>query len=445
MTATALGADIAKADEALAALESSSDPAAREAPARALPQLVSRESAAITRAAAAVGEMERLRAVEKELETVRREAWENLVQFGGRRIPGGSKAKADAVEAAHRHNDRLGAIEARLRPAYAAQVQLAEAAVRRGRRLDQLRRIAPAAGKALGEDEESARLAGTIESALGGMPPELLAGFEPDPRDPPPADAGRRCLWHYLACRRIEAYNRPLEAALLDPQEVQHARLLNAYRERLGVLPLELDARLVQSARRHSREMIDGWYFSHYSPTESLRTWSQRMRAAGYDRPADENLHFGRYEGAASFWRLFDSPGHHWAMTRPQYTSLGVGRWDLAWTEDFGADARLMTATLGGAVKGDRPRRRPRPSARDAAKTAQPGGLPAAEDLRPVRARAGHRGRPGTDDRPHGSAGAHDWNCPTTIQASTWILELSRTIKPNRRRGDDGDSQEGRR
>jgi hypothetical protein len=52
----------------------------------------------------------------------------------------------------------------------------------------------------------------------------------------------------------------------------------------------------------------------------------------------------GRWDGEESFWKLFYSPGHHRAMVSQRYTALGVGRWDMAWTENFGAGRRLMLA-----------------------------------------------------------------------------------------------------
>ncbi len=117
--------------------------------------------------------------------------------------------------------------------------------------------------------------------------------------------------------------------------EIAHARKVNSYREMLGMPPFELDARLIQSARRHSKEMIDLWYFSHWSPTQSERSPFARMAHAGYELGSNENITMGPFAADDAFWNLFNSPEHHRAWVLPQNTTFGVGKWENAWTEDI--------------------------------------------------------------------------------------------------------------
>jgi hypothetical protein len=299
-----------------------------------LKQLVNGDADVVAKSSAAVGELAKLRATEKELEAARQAAWENL-----RGLTGGPKD--ETVTAAKKNHDKLSALLSRLNATYAHESRAAEALARRSARLESLRIVDRTAAAV--PDADTGRLTKLAEAAVG-FAPSVVAEYQNTDVLAPPQEEERRGLWLYVVSRRIDAYNRAEVEPLMERGEVTHARRLNGYREMLGLLPLELDARLVQAARRHSKEMIDLAYFSHSSPTEGLRTWFQRMAAAGYDRPANENIHMGRWDGEESFWKLFYSPGHHKAMVSERYTALGVGRWDMAWTENFGAGRRLMLA-----------------------------------------------------------------------------------------------------
>jgi uncharacterized protein YkwD len=301
----------------------------------ALKQSVAGEADVVAKASAAAGDPANVRAAEKELDAARQAAWDNL-----RGLRGGPLD--DTVKAAKQHHDRLNALVARLNVTYAHHLRAAEALAHRQERVEALRRLNRAAAAAA--EADTARLAALAEAAIG-FPPAVVAEYQASRDLVSPEEEDRHGLWLYVVSRRIESYNRTEVEPLMERGEVAHARRLNAYRELLGLLPLELDARLVQSARRHSREMIELAYFSHTSPTEGLGSFFDRMAAAGYDRPANENIQLGRWDGDESFWKLFYSPGHHKAMVAPRYTALGVGRWDAAWTENFGAGQRLMLAT----------------------------------------------------------------------------------------------------
>jgi uncharacterized protein YkwD len=309
-------------------------PTTRPLSAAGLKQLVTGDADVVTKSSAAAGDLSKLRAAEKELEAARQSAWENL-----RRLTGGPKD--ETVTAAKQNHDKLSALLTRLNATYAHQSRAAEALARRSARLDTLRTLDRTAAAVAAAD--TGRLTKFAEAAVG-FAPAIVAEYQTADVLAPPQEEEQRGLWLYVVSRRIDAYNRAQVEPQMERGEVTHARRLNAYREMLGLLPLELDARLVQSARRHSKEMIELSYFSHSSPTEGLHSPFHRMAAAGYDRPANENIHMGRWDGEESFWKLFYSPGHHKAMVSQRYTALGVGRWDMAWTENFGAGPRLMLA-----------------------------------------------------------------------------------------------------
>jgi uncharacterized protein YkwD len=310
-------------------------PTTRPLSAAELKQLVIGDADVVAKASTAVGDLAKLRAAEEELETHRRSAWENL-----RRLTGGPKD--ETVKAGKQNHDRLSVLLTRLNATYGHQSRAVEALARRAARLESLRKLDRTAAAVA--DADTARLTKLAEAAVG-FAPSFVAEYQTTDLLTPPEEEDRRGLWLYVVSRRIDAYNRVQVEPLMEHGEVAHARRLNAYREMLGLLPLELDARLVQSARRHSKEMIGLSYFSHASPTEGLRSPFHRMAAAGYDRPANENIHMGRWDGEESFWKLFYSPGHHKAMVSERYSALGVGRWDMAWTENFGAGRRLMLAS----------------------------------------------------------------------------------------------------
>jgi len=156
-----------------------------------------------------------------------------------------------------------------------------------------------------------------------------------------PADLPKRNLWFYRMCRQIEAYNAGFEN-LLDKEEMNNLRLTNAYREVLGILPLEIDARLIQAARRHSKEMYELKYFDHRSPNPSELDFERRYLNAGYKDLGSENIAHGSGSGEINFKVWFESPSHHVNMLRPGNNSIGVGRWNVYWTANFGNGPRLM-------------------------------------------------------------------------------------------------------
>jgi uncharacterized protein YkwD len=158
-----------------------------------------------------------------------------------------------------------------------------------------------------------------------------------------PKEPAKWNFWFYRMCRQIEAYNASFEN-LLDKEEMVNVRATNAYREALGILPVELDARLIQAARRHSKEMVELKYFSHHSPNPSEKDFERRYLNAGFKDLGSENIAMGMSSGEAAFKIWFESPGHHVNMVRPGNTALGVGRWKNYWTANFGNGPRMMSA-----------------------------------------------------------------------------------------------------
>ena len=326
---TALGDDLHQSIDALRQLGAAGEPG-RDALSGVLPVLFLRDAGTLeTEAAGASTQLQKLHAAEAEIEPLRAAQLDLIANL--------THDAKQLLEARHNY-DKLSAIQSRLAAGYTHPLRVLDTLARRSQCLSLTKPTDPLPASAA-DGERLDRLA---EQALG-MPPAAAQRFLAGPLRPP-ADRTRRPLWFYLSCRRIEAYNRTIEPAL-NAAEIAHARRVNFYRELLGLLPYELDARLTQAARRHSKEMVDLWYFGHYSPTESERDPFVRMAHAGYPNPSGENLQMGSWTGEEAFWRLFNSPGHHRQWTDPDSTALGVGKWENAWTEDFGATARLMTAT----------------------------------------------------------------------------------------------------
>lgn len=156
--------------------------------------------------------------------------------------------------------------------------------------------------------------------------------------NPQPRSGIGKGVWLYKAARTIERYNLD-HATENTPGEFEVLLKVNEYREALGLLPLELDPRLIDAARQHSRWMVESGNFSHESDLPGRKTHGQRMDRVGYKwRSAGENLAFGTGElntPQAMFTGWFDSPGHHRTMLG-DYIHLGVGQYENHWTQNFG-------------------------------------------------------------------------------------------------------------
>lgn len=151
-----------------------------------------------------------------------------------------------------------------------------------------------------------------------------------------PGVAGlNRAIWLYNAGRAIEAYNAT-KAGEMTPDEYGVFAEVNRYREALGLLPLEYHAALRDSARGHSDWMKEAGKFDHEDERPGLKTFSDRIRKAGYKWvEAGENIAHGHRNPQAVFLGWFDSPGHHRNMLG-NYTHMGIGKTEWYWTQNFG-------------------------------------------------------------------------------------------------------------
>lgn len=324
-----LGPDPAAACEAAREL-SGMGPAQQRILAVALRTVLTRDKAVVDKAV--TGDLSRLRRYEEKLVEQRGAALANI-----RNLENGS-----SIAVAREHFDRLLDLLSQLEGLYSLRSQIGDVLDRRAILLPLYRQAAPA-GDTMFNDAPEAKLAAVAEKAMG-MSAAAEKAVGDISQGPQPQGGSEKLLWFYRSCRKIEEYNKTV-VLVMGVEETKNLGMVNLYRECLGILPLEADARLVQSARRHSREMVGLGYFSHDSPTASERSHVQRMKNAGYVGGCSENIATGVRSGEKAFWMWFDSPGHHKNMAGGT-SAIGIGRWGNTWTQNFGTGNRLMLLSL---------------------------------------------------------------------------------------------------
>jgi len=155
-------------------------------------------------------------------------------------------------------------------------------------------------------------------------------------------------LLQRLRDERVRAYNAAFAGA--NPHdygqaptgnEVEQVRITNDYRIMMGRRALEIDPRLVQSARGHSRDMTQGGFFDHTSPIPGKRTPFERMAKAGYPGGGGENISLGMESPQATHDGWYNSSGHHRNILGAGWTAMGSGQDGRHWTQNFGQAATL--------------------------------------------------------------------------------------------------------
>lgn len=128
----------------------------------------------------------------------------------------------------------------------------------------------------------------------------------------------------------------------LTADEATMVKLVNQERTKAGLKPLEVDLRLVQTARAKSQDMVKNNYFSHTSPTYG--TPYQQMKAAGitgYSVLGGENI-AGNSSVQNAHTSLMNSAGHRANILDPRYTHIGIG------IVDGGPYGKMITQHFAG-------------------------------------------------------------------------------------------------
>jgi uncharacterized protein YkwD len=122
--------------------------------------------------------------------------------------------------------------------------------------------------------------------------------------------------------------------------------LVNQQRTESGCQPLRPDAKIAAAAYEHSRDMGVNGYFDHNS-RDNVTPWT-RMRAAGYDYPAAENIASGYATAQDVVDGWMSDAAHRANILDCSFRATGVGYYSSPgadtgkpgpgpwWTEDFG-------------------------------------------------------------------------------------------------------------
>ena len=121
----------------------------------------------------------------------------------------------------------------------------------------------------------------------------------------------------------------------LTKDEREILKLSNLVRKKHGLGKLELDTRLVATARDHCMDMQKHNFFAHESPVEGKATPFDRAALFGTTANA-ENLAAGNVTPAEVVQGWLDSPGHRVNLLQPDMKRTGVGRVGGYWTALYG-------------------------------------------------------------------------------------------------------------
>lgn len=131
----------------------------------------------------------------------------------------------------------------------------------------------------------------------------------------------------------------PAPVSGLTANEKLMLDLINQERAKAGVAPLQVDMRLVESARVKSQDMITNNYFSHTSPVYGAFSALIRRYAPDYTY-LGENI-AGNRKVEAAHTAFMNSEGHRKNILNPKYTHIGIGiieggPYGMMFTQHFG-------------------------------------------------------------------------------------------------------------
>ncbi|MBM4018887.1 MAG: CAP domain-containing protein [Planctomycetes bacterium] len=129
--------------------------------------------------------------------------------------------------------------------------------------------------------------------------------------------------------RKTLADNLPLEPKI-QPEEARGLRFLNQVRLLAGLQPCQLDTRLCEAARDHSKDMVEKNFFAHESPVAGKRLPWDRAKNFGTSAAA-ENIANGQESGADTIMQWWHSPGHLKNMM-DSHGRAGLGKHQKTWT-----------------------------------------------------------------------------------------------------------------
>ncbi|MCM3759319.1 CAP domain-containing protein [Alkalihalobacillus oceani] len=110
--------------------------------------------------------------------------------------------------------------------------------------------------------------------------------------------------------------------------------LTNLIRHRHGLAPVEWDDEVANVAYLHSKDMNQGNYFSHTSPTYG--ELGDRFENGGIPfRAVGENIAAKYVDGAAAVEGWLNSEGHRATLLHEEFTHLGVGVYQDYYTQNF--------------------------------------------------------------------------------------------------------------
>ena len=116
---------------------------------------------------------------------------------------------------------------------------------------------------------------------------------------------------------------RTAQAATAQTLRADITRLTNAQRTANGCPAARVNAQLGSAAAGHSAWMARTGTFSHTGSAGS--TFITRARAAGFTRPAGENIAWGYRSATEVVTGWMNSPGHRANILNCRSTTVGVG------------------------------------------------------------------------------------------------------------------------
>lgn len=127
-------------------------------------------------------------------------------------------------------------------------------------------------------------------------------------------------------------------AVSLTAEEQQMLNLVNQARSQNGAQALQVDAKLLNTARLKSQDMINNNYFSHNSPTYGSPFDMMKNFGVNYIK-AGENI-AGNQSVQAAHNALMNSPGHRKNILDSDFTHVGIGikrggAYGLMFTQQF--------------------------------------------------------------------------------------------------------------